>query len=110
MHLSKASRFGTPCRWSPWTLQNLRLEILTGDYFTRLMEAYAIPNQEATTVARVLTSEFFFRYSPPEQLRSDQGKQFESQVVADICKLLGTAKMRTTPYHPQSNGLIERFN
>ena len=84
--------------------------LVIGDYFTRLMEAYAIPKQEATTVARVLTNEFFFRYSPPEQLHSDQGKQFESQLVAEICKLLGTAKTRTTPYHPQSDGLIKRFN
>ena len=43
------------------------------DYFTRWMEAYAVPNQEATTVARKLAEEFFFWFSPPEQLHSDQG-------------------------------------
>ncbi len=84
--------------------------LVVGDYFTRYMGAYAIPNQEASTVARILTNEFFFRFSPPEQLHSDQGKQFESQLVAEVCKLLGITKTRTTPYHPQSDGLIERFN
>lgn len=70
------------------------------DYFTRWAEAYAIPNQEATTVARLLTQEFFFRFSPPEQLHSDQGKQFESTLISEVCKLLGISKSRTTPYHP----------
>ena len=84
--------------------------LVVADYFTRWTEAYAIPNQEATTVAKKLTDEFFFRFSPPEQLHSDQGRQFESEVIAEMCKLLGVAKTRTTPYHPQSDGLVERFN
>jgi len=46
----------------------------------------------------------------PKQVYSDQGAQFESQIVAEICKLLHIDKTRTTPYHPQSDGLIERFN
>ena len=85
--------------------------ILTvGDYFTRWMEAYPLPNQEGRTVAEKLTNEFFLRFSPPEQLHSDQGRQFESHLVAEVCKLLSINKTRTTPYHPQSDGLIERFN
>ena len=84
--------------------------LVVGDYFTRWMEAYPIPNQEATTVAKKLVNEFFFRFSPPEQLHSDQGRNFESEIIAEICKLLGVVKSRTTPYHPQSDGLIERFN
>ena len=80
------------------------------DYFTRWTEAYAIPNQEATTVARKLVNELFCRFSPPEQLHSDQGRQFESELVHEICRVLGISKSRTTPYHPQSDGLVERFN
>ena len=79
--------------------------LVVADYFTRWTEAYPIPNQEATTVANKLT-EFFFRFSPPEQLHSDQGRNFESDVVAGVCRLLGVAKTRTTPYHPQSDGLV----
>ena len=84
--------------------------LVVADYFTRYVEAYPIPNQEATTVATKLVDEFFFRYSPPEQLHSDQGRNFESAVITEICKLLGIEKSRTTPYHPQSDGLVERFN
>ena len=81
--------------------------LVVGDYFTRWMEAYAIPNQEASTVSEKLTREFFFKFSPPEQLHSDQGRQFESQIIAEVSKLLGIHK---TSYHPQSDGLVERFN
>ena len=84
--------------------------LVVADYFTRWTEAYAIPDQEATTVARKLTDEFFFRFSPPEQLHSDQGRNFESAVISEVCKLLGVVKTRTTPYHPQSDSLVERFN
>ena len=84
--------------------------LVVADYFTRWMEAYPIPNQEAATVAKVLTNEYFLRFSPPEQLHSDQGRQFEAEVLEEICKLLGIRKTRTTAYHPQSDGLVERFN
>ena len=74
------------------------------------MEAYAIPDQAATTMARKLVDEFYCRFSPPEQLHSDQGKQFESQLIKEICDILKISKSRTTGYHPQCDGLVERFN
>ena len=81
--------------------------LVAGDYFTRWMEAYAIPNQEADTVAQKLTEEMF---SPPEQLHSDQDGSLKSLLVAEVFKVLGIKKTRTTPYHPQGDGLVERFN
>ena len=84
--------------------------LVTGDYFTRWMEAYPIPNLEATTVATKLVNELFCRFSIPEHLHSDQGRQFESAIIAEVCKLLKIEKTRTTPYHPQSDGVVERFN
>ena len=84
--------------------------LVAGDYFTRWMEAYAIPNQEATTVAQKLVDELFCRFSPPERLHSDQGRQFEGQVMQEICRILHIRKTKTTPYHPQGDGLVERFN
>lgn len=84
--------------------------LVVADYFTRWTEAYSIPNQEATTVASKLVNEFFFRFSPPERIHSDQGRNFESEIIREVCKLLGVVKSRTTPYHPQSDGLVERFN
>ena len=67
--------------------------LVVADYFTRWVEAFPIPNQEATTVARKLVNEVFCRYSPPEQLHSDQGRQFESLLVAEVCQLLGIQKI-----------------
>eukprot|EP00731_Ephydatia_muelleri_P013115 Em0007g425a len=84
--------------------------LVASDYFTRWVEAYAIPNQEAVTVANKLVDEFFCRFSVPEQLHSDQGRQFEANVMQEVCRLLQIDKTRTTPYHPQSDGLVERFN
>ena len=90
---------------------NRNLHVLVvADYFTRWTEAYALPNQEADTVAHKFVNEFFFRFSLPEQLYSDQGRQFESTVIKEVCNLLQIKKTRTTPYHPQSDGLVERFN
>ena len=84
--------------------------LVVADYFTRWMEAFAIPNQEASTVANKLVDEVFMRFGIPTQLHSDQGRQFESHLMTEICKLLGIQKSRTTPYHPQSDGMVERFN
>ena len=87
-----------------------RYILVASDYFTRWVEAYAIPNQEAVTVADKLIDEFFCRFSIPLQLHSDQGRQFEADVMREVCRLLQINKTRTTPYHPQSDGLVERFN
>ena len=84
--------------------------LVIGDYFIDWMEAFPIPNQEAITVARALVDKFFCRFGLPEQLHSDQGRQFESELLQQICNILRINKSRTTPYHPQSNGVVERFN
>ena len=84
--------------------------LVAGDYFTKWMKAYPIPKQEAITIAKVLVDEMFCRFSPPEQLHSDQGRQFESSIMKEVCEILGIRKSRTSPYHPQCDGLVERFN
>ncbi|KAL5517635.1 hypothetical protein EMCRGX_G003217 [Ephydatia muelleri] len=94
----------------PETEDGCKYVMVAVDCFTRWVEVYAIRNQEATTVAKKLVDEMFCRFSPPEQLHSDQGRQFESDLVKEICELLQIRKTRTTPYHPQCNGMVERFN
>jgi hypothetical protein len=94
----------------PETEKQNRYILVVGDYFSKWTEAYAIPNQEATTVAQKLVNEFFCRFSIPLQLHSDQGRQFESKLIQAICQILKIHKTRTTPYHPQSDGQVERFN
>ena len=80
------------------------------DVFTKY--AWAIPtrNQTAVTTARVLYDQFMVHYGFPVQLHSDQGRQFEGRLIQELCKLTGTKKSRTTPYHPMSNGVTERMN
>jgi hypothetical protein len=55
------------------------------DYFTKWPEAYAIPNQEASTEAEVLVTNFFCRFGIPRELHSDQGRNFESRLLQEIC-------------------------
>jgi len=90
--------------------ENSNLYILVvADYFTRSMEAFPLLNQVATTIASSLVNEVFFRFSIPEQLHSDQGHQFESKLLHEVCKLLKIHKTSTMPYHPQCDCLVERF-
>ena len=94
----------------PVTPQGNCYVLVVMDYFTKLAETFSIPDQEAKTIAAQLVDDFFLRFSPPEHFHSDQGRQFESTLVAEICKCLGIKKTRTTAYHPQSDRLVERFN
>jgi len=80
------------------------------DHFTRWANALAIPDVSAPTVARVLDQHVFCYFSLPEQIHSDQGAQFQSQLMSDLCRLWGVNQSRTTPYHPQRNGVVERNN
>jgi transposase InsO family protein len=55
------------------------------------------------------SDEAISRYGVPSVLHSDQSPNFERKILKEMCRLLGTTKMRTTPYHPQSDGLVERL-
>lgn len=94
----------------PLTPRGNKFVLVVTDYFTKWTESYAIPNQEATTVAEKLVSEFVCRFGVPREIHSDQGSNFESKVMAEVCKLLDIEKTRTTPLHPQSDGQVERYN
>uniref|UniRef100_A0A3P9KF51 Integrase catalytic domain-containing protein n=1 Tax=Oryzias latipes TaxID=8090 RepID=A0A3P9KF51_ORYLA len=94
----------------PVTDAGNRYVIVAVDYFTKWPEAYAVPDQSAATTAERLVEEMFTRFGAPAELHSDQGRNFESQVFSEVCRRLGIQKTRTTPLHPQSDGLVERFN
>ena len=94
----------------PRTARGNQYILVCVDYFTRWPEAYALPNMTAETVAAVFVNNWICRYGVPCQLHSDQGTQFESDLFAEMCRLLNIRKTRTTPYHPQGDGLVERFN
>ena len=95
----------------PKTERDNKYILVVCDYFTRWTEAFPLPNQEAATVAQVFVNEYVCGYGVPKQLRTDQGRNFESkQLIQEICELLQIHKTRPPPYHPQSDGLVERFN
>ena len=78
--------------------------------FTRWTEAYALPNKEAATVAKVLESGWTCRFGVPDTIHSHQGANFEGHLFTKVGELLGIEKTRTTPDHPQSDGLVEQMN
>ncbi|MES9881596.1 MAG: reverse transcriptase domain-containing protein [Sedimenticola sp.] len=80
------------------------------DYFSRWTEAFAVANIEAETITKTFVEQFICRFGVPRQVHTDQGRQFEAAVFQQVCKYLDIDKTRTTPYHPQSNGMVERFN
>jgi len=75
-----------------------------------MVEAFAIPDMEATTITKLLLNEVVFRYGAPSKILSDKGSQFTSQLLKDLCTFIQTKKIFTTPYHPQTDGLVEKFN
>ena len=84
--------------------------LIVADYFSKWTEAFPMVNQEATTVAEILVRQVISRFGVPLYLHSDQGRNFKSTVFSAMCRLLGVKKTRTTPLHPQSDGMVERFN
>lgn len=84
--------------------------VVITDYFTKWVEAFAIPDMTARTIASALVDGFICRYGAPVSIHTDQGTQFESKLFRNICDLLDIKKTRTTPYHPASDGLVERMN
>ena len=89
---------------------NIENVLVITDHFTRYALAYPSKKKTAQATARILWDNFICHYGFPERFISDQGRNFESDLIKELCKIAGVKKVHTTPYHPQGNGQCERFN
>ncbi|RWS20794.1 integrase core domain protein-like protein, partial [Leptotrombidium deliense] len=94
----------------PKSYQQNEYVIVLTDYGSRFVEAKAIRSANAETVAKFIMENVILRHGTPKELLSDQGVQFRSELVKALLKQLSVHQKQTTAYHPQCNGLTERFN
>ena len=80
------------------------------DHFTQYVQTFVTWNQTARTTAQVLYNEYVSVFGFPQRLMSDEGTGFTSKVIEAMCSLLGIEKIRTMPYHPQSNCSAKRVH
>ena len=104
-------RTATDVLWElPMTEQRSRYNLVISDFFTKWTDRFPMPNMQAATVARIIVDEVVAIFGVPSSIHSDQRRQYESEIFPEMCSALHIKKTRTTPYHPQSDGIVERFN
>ena len=84
--------------------------IVAIDYFSKYCEAIAIPDFTALTTANFIFNNIICRFGSPQMIITDQGVNFEAELTKELCKLCGIVKIRSTSYHPEGNGMVERMN
>ena len=89
--------------------KDINILIIT-DHFTRYAQVHIMPSQKAPVVVKTLWDQFFVHYGFPEKILLDQGRNFESQLISELCELTQVKKLRTTPYRPEGNGSCEQFS
>ena len=80
------------------------------DQFSKWVEAFPLRRHTAPAVAQVLYENVLTRYGCPVFLLSDRGPEFEGKLITELCHLLRITKLRTSPYSPTTNGMLERFH
>ena len=93
----------------PVSVKGNNCALIIMDYFSKYVRIYPMANQKTETILECLL-DWVYDFGVPDRLHSDQGSQFESRVFRAMCERLGIHKTRTTPYHPESDGMVERFN
>ena len=94
----------------PITQQNNRYIIVATEYLTRWPEAKAVPDAGANTLAKFIFEEIVCRHGTPKVILSDQGRNFISETIRILCEQFLIKHKFSSPYHPQTNGMVERFN
>ena len=88
----------------------IRNVLVLQDHFSKYVVAYVVKDQTARTAAETLRNGYFGLFGAPAYLVSDQGKAFTGHIITHLCELYGVQKLRTLPYHAQTNGQVERMN
>jgi hypothetical protein len=94
----------------PASKRGHRYILVMTEYSTKWVEAFPTKDCDAASVARILLEEIICRFGAPQRLLSDRGKTFLGHVVKAVCVLLAVKKVSTAAYHPETDGLTERFN
>ena len=94
----------------PLSYEGNQYALVLMDYLTKWPEVVVLHDQKAETIVRVLVERLTARHGVPEQLLSDRGSNLLSELMQEICKVLGIEKVNTSGYHPQMDGLVEKFN
>lgn len=89
--------------------KNTKDILVITDHFTKYAVTLPTKDQKVTTVAKCLWEQFLIHNWSPERILSDQGRDFESRLIQELCALAGIKKVHTSPYHPRANP-VERFN
>ena len=89
---------------------NIENVLIVTDHFTRYAQAYPSKTQAALATSKLLWNNVIVHHGFPNKISSDQGHNFESELIANPCEVAGVQKLRTSPYHPQTNGQCEKFN
>ena len=94
----------------PCTERGNKHVVVFQDMLTEWPMVFPVPDQKTERIVRLLCEEIVPMLGVPEALLSDRGANLLSHLMLDVCSLLGIEKMNTTSYHPECDGMIERFN
>lgn len=94
----------------PATARGNRHVVVFQDFFTKWPLVFPVSDQKTIRIARLLAEEVVPFFGVPESLLSDRGTNLLSHLMLSLCELLGIKKLNTTAYHPQCDGMVERFN
>jgi len=94
----------------PMSVEGNQYLLVVQDYFSKRPFAKAIPDQAAERIVLILRDDVFALVGPPQRLHLDQGRNFESHILGDLCKAFGVKKSHMRPYYPMGDGIAEWMN